>query len=644
MANLARALGALFFTLAALFGAAGAAHAEKRVALVVGNSAYKNVAALANPVADARLIGKALEADGFTVTLAESLGREAFAAALRTFRAEADTADWALVYYAGHGMEVGGVNYLVPVDARLSSDRDVPDEAVALDRVLAAVEGARTLRMVVLDACRTNPFLAARPNGARSASRGLAAIEPAEATLVAYSAKAGTIAIDGAGANSPFAEALARRLAEPGLEIGKLFRFVRDDVMEATRRQQEPFTYGSLPARDFFFKPPGAEAGPPPPEVAAVLRDPRLAEARQLWDTLRSSTSIEALESFAARFPGTDYAALAGIRLGELRRAPGGEGGCGERRLAAAGNDPAVAAPCRKPGEVFRDCAALCPEMVAIPAGSFAMGSAAGEAGRGEDEAPVRRVTLPAFAVGKLEVTRGEFEAFVGETGYRAGNACRVHLAGAIAGGILERNPFENAPRNFRDPGFAQDDSHPVVCVNFDDASAYVAWLAQKTGQPYRLLSEAEFEYATRAGTATPYWFGEAAGDACAFANGPDRSAEEQFPAWWSATADCRDGAVYTAPAGSLRANPFGLHDMIGNAAEWVADCYRDTYAGAPADGQPVTRGDCRYRVLRGGSWYLGGQTLSAASRILRSASRDYLAAGTRDSAVGFRVARALAP
>jgi uncharacterized caspase-like protein len=150
------------------------------------------------------------------------------------------------------------VNYLVPVDARLRADRDVEDEAVPLDRVIGAIERAKTLRLVVLDACRNNPFAVQmqRTIASRAVGRGLAPIEPEGGTLVAFSAKHGHLALDGTGANSPFATALVKRLETPGLEIGKLFRLVRDDVLTATDHQQEPFVYGSLPADDLFVIPP----------------------------------------------------------------------------------------------------------------------------------------------------------------------------------------------------------------------------------------------------------------------------------------------------------------------------------------------------------------------------------------------------
>jgi len=244
---------------------------DRRVALVIGNSGYSNVPALPNPQHDAEAIAATLRAVGFEkVVLANNATRAQMIDALHTFTNEAANADWAMVYYAGHGMEVSGTNYLIPVDSRLAADRDAHVEAVSLDEVMAAVEGARKLRLILLDACRDNPFAplmrrtttasAAAPStsggsiGSRSIGRGLGEVKVSGATLVVYAAKHGEVALDGEGGNSPFAIAVVQRLATPGVEITKLFRLVRDDVMEATAGRQEPYTYGSVPGReDFFF-------------------------------------------------------------------------------------------------------------------------------------------------------------------------------------------------------------------------------------------------------------------------------------------------------------------------------------------------------------------------------------------------------
>jgi hypothetical protein len=228
-----------------------------RVALVIGNSAYASAAALPNARRDADAVASALRNANFQTVMIESdLSRDKLVNVLHNFAAAAEKADWAVIYFAGHGIEIGGNNYLIPVDARLASDRDVSFEAVPLDQLMSAVEGARKLRMVLLDACRDNPFVSQmrRTVASRSISRGLGRIEPEPGTLVVYAAKHGEVAYDGEGDHSPFASAFVKRVTTPGLEVRRLFDYVRDDVVATTKRRQQPFSYGSPPAEeDFFF-------------------------------------------------------------------------------------------------------------------------------------------------------------------------------------------------------------------------------------------------------------------------------------------------------------------------------------------------------------------------------------------------------
>ncbi|RZN10831.1 hypothetical protein CWO91_11575 [Bradyrhizobium genosp. SA-3] len=236
----------------------GGAAIGRRVALVIGNGAYKNVHALPNPSRDSRLIAGVLRDLGFqTVMSTSDLTRDKFFQTLQTFAEEAEKADWAVVYYAGHGFEIGDVNYLVPVDAKLTADKDAETEAVALEQVIAAVGAARKVRLVVLDACRDNPFAPTmqRTLALKLVDRGFSNIEPGAGFMVVYAAKHGETAMDGDGsANSPFATALAREIKQPRVEIRKLFDIIRDDVWAATRHEQQPFTYGSPPGReDFYF-------------------------------------------------------------------------------------------------------------------------------------------------------------------------------------------------------------------------------------------------------------------------------------------------------------------------------------------------------------------------------------------------------
>lgn len=280
-----------------------------------------------------------------------------------------------------------------------------------------------------------------------------------------------------------------------------------------------------------------------------------------------------------------------------------------------------------RPSAVFRDCP-QCPQMVVVPKGSFTMGSPSSEAGRGDDEGPQHRVAIGRpFAVSKFEVMRGEFGEFVRESGYDAGNECFVW-----AGSRVERQHG----KNWADPGYRQSDAHPAACVSWNDAKAYADWLSRKTGQTYRLLSEAEWEYAARAGTETKYSFGDRESDLCRHGNGPDLTTKESGgPTTWD-YAECQDGFGLTAaPVGSFGANRFGLHDMHGNVWEWVEDGYQDNYHGVPLDGSAWIPADSQYRVYRGGHY-------AFAPRVLRSASRYRNSPDSRSSALGFRVARTL--
>jgi uncharacterized caspase-like protein len=230
---------------------ATAAEADRRVAFVIGNSAYRNATSLPNTINDANAVAALFRSVGFEVVNSRTdLGVLEFKRAVRDFLITAETADIAVVYYAGHGIEVGGTNYLIPVDAKLARDYDVEDEAVALDRIIWALQSVKRLRLILLDACRDNPFAAKlqRSVGLRAAAKGgLAKIDDVSAdTLVAYAAKAGSVSYDGDGANSPFAAALLKHVAEPGLDIRIALGRVRDEVLKVTGGRQEPFIYGSL--------------------------------------------------------------------------------------------------------------------------------------------------------------------------------------------------------------------------------------------------------------------------------------------------------------------------------------------------------------------------------------------------------------
>lgn len=246
----------LVLALTCTLTAAASAATEKRVALVIGNSAYQHVSSLENPVNDAQDISKSLARIGFEVTTGLDLDYNGMRIALRDFTETAAGADVALVYFAGHGIEIENTNYLIPVSAALKSDRDVDFEAIRLDAIVNSIADTPGLKLVLVDACRNNPFVAqmSRASATRSIGRGLAAVEPG-GVVVGYAARGGTLAQDGGGRNSPYATALLEHIEQPGLELGKMFRRVRDRVVELTDGFQEPFTYGSLPGEDIYLVP-----------------------------------------------------------------------------------------------------------------------------------------------------------------------------------------------------------------------------------------------------------------------------------------------------------------------------------------------------------------------------------------------------
>jgi hypothetical protein len=238
---------------------AGVAPSGRRIALVIGMSAYANVPPLRNPASDARAVADAFRRLGFAEVIErEDLTRAKLEEVLKDFGDKAAEADWAVIYYAGHGIELNGENYLVPVDAKLDRADHVEDEAVTLKRVLSKAEAAHKLRMVILDACRNNPFRVASVDGrSRAIGRGLSPVEPSGGVLVAYAARHGTAADDGTSGHSPFTQALLANLEMPGLDIRIMFSKVRDQVLARTNNAQEPFTYGSLPGEELFFKQAG---------------------------------------------------------------------------------------------------------------------------------------------------------------------------------------------------------------------------------------------------------------------------------------------------------------------------------------------------------------------------------------------------
>ncbi len=575
---------------------------SQRVALVIGNAAYSD-RPLRNPVNDAQLMQGTLQRLGFEVRVATNVDRRGMLSALRDFEARARGAEVALFYFAGHGAQVGGANYLIPVNAPIRSETDVPDEALDASSVLRRIEEGRArVGLVILDACRDNPY----PGSARSSTRGLARMSVPTGTIVAYATAPGSTAEDGTGSNGTYTAALARYLTTPGLDIKEVFDRAAQEVERVTNGKQRPREEIGLRGR-FVLNDSGSrlttatQATAPVPSASGVSLDDleREQQARRQWAEwqqrmqadfdriagfqgaadLRAQAWQRFIGAWAADNPTSDGDDL--LRDQARQRVAAAERESQQQRMAEAtpaamtgslGGGSAVT-----PGQTFKDCAE-CPEMVVIPAGRFLMGSPGTEPGRDRDEGPQRWVDVPRFAMGKFEVTQGQWQAVMG------------------------RNPSY-----FEDCGF----NCPVESVSWNEAQEFVRRLNQRTGRNYRLPSEAEWEYAARAGTTTVYSWGD--GFDGSRANNSSR----------------------TVQVGNYPPNAFGLHDMHGNVSEWVHDVWHDSYAGAPSDASARTSGgDLSQRLLRGGSW----NNYSPLS--LRSAIRFRNSPGSRSNGTGFRIAR----
>jgi formylglycine-generating enzyme required for sulfatase activity len=485
--------------------APGAAAAAGKVALVIGNGGYQGLPALPNSRNDATDMAAMLQGLGFEVIPLRDADRGDMLRALARFRERIAAAEVALFYFSGHGVQVAGRNFLVPIGGTIRKVEDVPEAGLDVGAVLEALAARpRAVNLVILDAC-SDSTLETR-DGRRP--QGLARLAAPEGTLIAYAADVDQLASGGWDRNSAFTGELLKHLAEPGLRVEDVFQRTREKILEVSRGQQRPVEFTAL-VRPYFFIPP------PPPK-------------------------------------------------------PGERG---------------PAEPLRKAGDTFQDCPD-CPSVVVVPAGRFRMGSASG----GPREQPVREVTIARpFAIGRSEVTVGEWQACV-----TAGACPPLPMAGTPA--------------------------EPARGLNWDDAQKYARWLAAKTGRSYRLPSEAEWEYAARAGTATAYPWGDAMA---------------------AGRANCRDcGNSWDgrgpAPAGSFPANTWGLQDMHGNVWEWVEDCAHDSYAGAPLDGSVWPAGFCRKGVLRGGSFRDPARVATSSFRATEAGP------GQAREDFGFRVVRVL--
>ena len=539
---------------------------DQRIALIIGNGEYAQ-GSLTNAVNDAQDMAATLRTAEFEVLYGENQNRRQMRELIRQFGEKIRNGGVGLFYYAGHGVQVNNTNFLIPVGSEITKETEVEDEAISVNFVLAQMEDARNkLNIVILDACRNNPFA----RSSRSGTRGLAVTRGAPTgTLVAYATAADNVASDGSGRNGLFTQELLANLKTPGLTLETIFRRTRTNVRSKSKGQQVPYEYTSVEGEDFFFLAPAPTPLPPAtptvttPTVvtpAAVVADPAVATAPTgTKPTVRMS--------------------VAGVPLTAMS-------------FVTASVDASGSVTNQRQEQCFSFIEDLGNgvklTLVEIPGGAFLMGSTSSAAQEVLEDAkrynkkaksdwfaweqPQHPVSIGEFAMGKYEVTQAQFQAIMGTN-----------------------------------PSNVKRDDLPVEQVNWEDAQEFCRKLSKLTGRNYRLPTEAEWEYAARAGTTTAFAFGDTISPLLVNYDGnyPYKQAPKE------------NSPFKTIAVGSLgMANGFGLYDMHGNVWEWCEDVWHESYASAPVDGSAwLTGGDSNYRVMRGGSWVDSGWYCHVANR-----------------------------
>jgi formylglycine-generating enzyme required for sulfatase activity len=620
----------------------------KYVALVIGNADYSS-RPLPNAVNDARSVAKALEALGYEVTESLNAGEAEMATQLERFMLKRQQGSVSLLYYSGHARMENGETVLTPVDATVDTAErgnasalrptgaGVAESGLRLQPLLLRAQGTRQL--VLLDVCLT---------AADDMPQASMALPPD--SLVVHAAQPGKGAGDTA-TNGIFTARLLRSLAAPARSAELLLAETAKDVLALTAGRQQPWIASTLHPRarlsgdvadsDALMRiaASASEAVIAYDTRGVLPKDTNEQYELTFWESIKDSNHISDYEAYLQTYPKGRFAGLAKARIERLRAAAPKEAPkeaakeppkeapkeppkeaaketparpapkAAEPPRAAqpkvrpapapAATSPAPSAPAvaetappsapaqgKAAGEAIKDCP-TCPDLVSLPAGSFVMGSNSGD----PSEKPEHRVTIPsAFAIGRFEVTMEQW------------NAC------VDTGGCTKVTTDASRPKNV-----------PVRDVSWEDAQQYVKWLTKVTGKPYRLPTEAEWEYAARGGTSTKFWWGEQ------MRKGTANCKECGDP--WQA-----DGPV---PVGSFPPNPFGLHDLNGSVWEWVQDCWHTSFKGAPSDGKSWEDPNCRVRVIRGGSWRENATYMPSSTRFKYDSN-------VRQTQNGFRVVRDL--
>jgi formylglycine-generating enzyme required for sulfatase activity len=657
---------------------------DRRVALVIGNNDYQHAKKLDNAVADAQAFRRELETRGFDVVYRENANRRTMNSAMEEFMGKLSTDTVGMIFYSGHGVQINGANYLVPTDLLAKVPADFVYDAVDLSKLIDRVAKTQAkFSLAVIDACRDNPF---QGNGRDiGGTRGLVApTGDATGVMIVYSAGANQKALDRLGEtdrnpNGLFTREFLKAIRVPGLTVQEAVNQIKATVISQAKSVgyvQTPAIYDQS-VGTFYFTPgkapaPVAKLEQQTLQQAVQTVDPSVMEL-EFWNGIKDRNSKEEFSAYLEQYPQGRFAPLARARMLTITRQVSADSASADKVAAdKAAADRATSAKVLADkaaaervaadkaaadkiaseklaadklaadkaasekrvlpvaGQTIKDCAD-CPEMVVIPAGSFLMGAPATEKDRQEDEGPAHQVRISySLALGKHELTRGEFSRFATASGYKT-EAERSQSCAAWDGKAWAYD----ASKNWRNPGFPQTDSHPVVCVSWNDAQAYLTWLNEKApGKGFRLPSEAEWEYAARAGQGTarfPWGDDLDYSQICSYANSMDITGTAQVPGVNWKVASCIDRHARTAPAGSFKANAFGLFDTHGNVWEWVQDVWHENYQGAPGDGSAwLSGGDQAGRVIRGGSWSNNPRALRSASRLRHALNFSFIDAGMR--------------
>ncbi|MDZ4184262.1 MAG: SUMF1/EgtB/PvdO family nonheme iron enzyme, partial [Desulfuromonadales bacterium] len=582
-----------------------------------------------NPANDARAFAQTLRELGFAVEEQVNLGYQEMGRAIARFGRVIRRDSVALFYYAGHGLQVQGSNYLVPVDMEIQDEGEVPFNTINVGQVLAKMEEAKNpFNIVILDACRDNPF---SRGWKRTVSRGLARMDVPAGSFLAYAAAPGRTADDGTGNNGLYTEALIRHIKTPDTKIEELFKRVRAEVRSRSGGRQVPEETTQLEGDFYFARGSMIVEEPPSPSTPRELAPGKLTvRSNEAGAKVYIDGVYEGETPVTATLKPGIYAIL-------LKKA--GFPDAAEKVRVEAGGARVISIVMEKPapkaGDLYREPATGM-ELVFVPGGCYRMGDISGN---GEaDEKPVHEVCVDNFYLGKHEVTVGQFRQFVRETGHQT--EAEKNAGGFTGCGALDLEDKEKPWNwrvwaNWRTPNKYQEnrDDHPVSCVSWNDARAFAAWLARKDGNTYRLPTEAEWEYAARAGTATRNYWGDGQDDACAYANVVDRTPLLPGGSAWPEKHECTDGYAFVAPVGRFRPNAFGLYDLIGNVWEWTEDWYGKDYYNLSPRNNPRGPAEGSARVIRGGSAYLN-------AGFCRSANRDSRGPGSRYNDLGFRLLR----